>query len=82
MNKNIIQNKLALVLCIAAGLFAFSNNQSDAQTAKTATKSQTAMKENSNSDAMPSLPFNVVVIKHTVADYNKWKPLFDSDSVN
>ena len=31
MNKKIIQNKLALVLCIAAGLFAFSNNQSAAQ---------------------------------------------------
>ena len=82
MNKKIIQNKLALVLCIAAGLFALSNNQSAAQAAKTDTKSQTAMKENSNSDAMPSLPFNVVVIRHTVADYNKWKPLFDADSVN
>jgi len=29
---------------------------------------------------MPALPFNVVVIKHTVADYNKWKPYFDADS--
>jgi len=82
MNKKIIQNKLVLVLCIAAGLFAFSNNQSAAQAAKTDTKSQTAMKENSNSDAMPSLPFNVVVIRHTVADYNKWKPFYDADSVN
>jgi hypothetical protein len=29
-----------------------------------------------------SLPFNVVVIRHTVADYNVWKPFFDADSTN
>lgn len=82
MNKKIIQIKLALALSIAAGLFAFSNNQSAAQASKTNSKSQTAMKENTNSNGMPALPFNVVVIRHTVADYNKWKPFFDSDSVN
>ena len=82
MNKKIIQIKLVLVLCIASGLFAFSSIQSVAQVAKTDTKAPTAMKEDSNSGGMPDLPFNVVVIKHTVADYNKWKPFFDSDSVN
>jgi hypothetical protein len=80
MIKKIIQIKLAFVLSIAAVLFAFSNNQSIAQVSGTDTKSPTAMKE--NTDGMPSLPFNVVVIKHNVADYNKWKPFFDSDSIN
>jgi hypothetical protein len=80
MIKKINQNKLAFVLSIAALLFAFSNIQSAAQVAQTNTKPQAAMKE--KTDAGPSLPFNAVVIRHNVADYNKWRPLFDSDSVN
>jgi hypothetical protein len=77
MMKKIIQSKLAFVLSLAAVLFTFSDNKSIAQVSNTDTKSPSAM-----TGGMPSLPFNVVVIKHNVADYNKWKPFFDSDSVN
>jgi len=40
------------------------------------------MTENAQPPAKPSLPFNAAVIKHAVADYNKWKPFFDADSTN
>lgn len=66
MIKKLFQIKLALVLGIATVLIALSTIQVAAQ----------------GSGSGPSLPFNVVVIKHSVADYNKWKPFFDSDSVN
>jgi hypothetical protein len=66
MIKKLIQNKLALVLSIATVLFALSTIQIAAQGASTG----------------PSLPFNALLIRHNVADYNKWKPLFDSDSLN
>ena len=33
-----------------------------------------------NASDMPALPFNAVVIKHMVADYSRWRPIFDADS--
>lgn len=30
--------------------------------------------------AMPAVPFNGMVIRHTVSDYSKWKPIFDADA--
>jgi hypothetical protein len=62
-----------LTLSAASILFMFSNLQSFGQKAASEPKSTEA-------SGMPALPFNVVVIKHTVADYNKWKPYFDADS--
>jgi quinol monooxygenase YgiN len=84
MVKRIIQTKFAITLGLAAMLIVFSNLQSAGQAAKTNPKpaTQTAMNENGNASGMPSLPFNVVVVRHNVADYSKWKPLFDSDSTN
>jgi len=48
----------------------------------TKTTEELVTKENVPPDDMMSLPFNAVVIRHTVADYSVWKPLFDADSVN
>ena len=28
---------------------------------------------------MPAVPFDAMVIRHTVADYAKWRPAFDAD---
>ena len=28
---------------------------------------------------MPAVPFDAMVIRHTVADYDKWRPAFDAD---
>jgi len=64
--KKLITTQLALALSLAMVLFAGNRAVS---------------KENAPPDKM-SLPFNVVVIRHTVADYNVWKPFFDADSTN
>jgi hypothetical protein len=82
MFNNLMITKLTLTLSMATVLFSCSHNQSGSNETKTdsATAGQTAMNENPKTPAMPPLPFNAVVIKHSVADYSKWKPLFDSDS--
>jgi hypothetical protein len=30
--------------------------------------------------AAPTVPFNAIVIKNTITDYNTWRPFFDADS--
>lgn len=71
-----------LTMSLAGILLVGSNFQSAGQKTNTNAVSakQTAMKEASQASDVPTLPFNVVVIKHTVADYNKWRPFFDADS--
>lgn len=71
--------KLTLTLSLAVMLFA-CNNQSASKKPKmdAPAAGQATMKEN----APPPLPFNALVIRHTVADYSKWKPFFDADSTN
>lgn len=75
--------RLKLILMLALTLFACGNNQGNkkANTDSDPTK-QAVAQENPKTQTGPKLPFAVVVIKHTVADYNKWKPVFDADSTN
>jgi hypothetical protein len=84
MIKRILITKLTLTMSLAGILFMCNDIQSAGQKPKMDTKStgQATMKESAQPSGMPALPFNVVVIKHNVADYSKWKPFFDTDSTN
>jgi len=73
--KKLITTQLALALCLAMVFFA-GITKMNAQTTD-----QPVTKESAPPDKM-SLPFNVLVVRHTVADYNVWKPFFDADSTN
>jgi len=83
MMKKLITTQLALALSLAMVLFA-GNTKSTGNAAQMDANSteQPVTKEIAPPDDMMSLPFNVVVIRHTVADYNEWKPFFDADSTN
>jgi hypothetical protein len=83
MKKKLITTQLAIALSLAMVLFA-GNTKSTNKTNKmnANTTEQPVVKENAPPNDMMTLPFNAVVIKHTVADYNVWKPLFDADSTN
>ena len=83
MTKKIITTQLALALSLAMVLFA-GNTKSTGKAAIMIAESneQPVINENAPPDDMMSLPYNAVVIKHTVADYNLWKPFFDADSTN
>ena len=81
--KRLITTQLALALSLAIALFA-GNTKTTGNATKTDAKTteQLATKENVPPDDMKFSPFNALVIRHTVADYSVWKPLFDADSVN
>jgi len=83
MMKRLITTQLALALSLAIALFA-GNTKTTGNATKTDAKTteQLATKENVPPDDMKFSPFNALVIRHTVADYSVWKPLFDADSVN
>ena len=83
MTKKIITTQLALALSLAMVLFA-GNTKSTGKAAimNAESNEQPVINENAPPDDMMSLPFNAVIIKHTVADYNLWKPFFDADSTN
>jgi hypothetical protein len=72
-----------MILILALTLSACGNNQGNkkANTDSDSTK-QAVLQETPKTPTGPKLPFAAVVIKHTVADYNKWKPVFDADSIN
>ena len=63
-------------------LFACNNNTSTAKDANTdsTANNQPAKTEIPQKPGGPTVPFNALIIKHTVADYAKWKPFFDADS--
>jgi hypothetical protein len=84
MVKKIMITRLTLTLSLVSILSVCSTIQTAGQGSKMDSKStgQATMKETAQSPGMPALPFNAVVIKHNVADYSKWKPLFDADSTN
>ena len=83
MKKKIITTQLMLALSLAMLLFAGTAQSTNNATKMDAKSSeQPAATEIAPPDDMMSLPFNVVVIRHTVADYNVWKPFFDADSTN
>jgi len=83
MTKRIITTQLALALSLAMVLFAGNTkNTGNATKMNTESNEQPVIKENAPPDDMMSLPFNALVIRHTVADYDVWKPFFDADSTN
>jgi len=78
MKKKIITTQLALALSLAMVLAGTTKAaKMDAKSSE-----QPAATEIAPPDDMMSLPFNVLVIRHTVADYNVWKPFFDADSIS
>ena len=83
MKKKLITTQMALALSLTIVLFA-GNTRSTGKVAKMDAKTieQPVLNENAPPDNMMSIPFNAVVIKHTVADYDVWKPFFDADSTN
>jgi hypothetical protein len=83
MMKKLITTQLALAFSLAIALFAGNTRSTSKETKIDANETeQPVIKENVPPDNMPPLPFNVLVIKHTVADFNVWKPFFDADSTN
>ena len=83
MKKKFITTQLAMALSLAMVLIAGNTkNTGNAAQMDANSTEQPVTKEITPPDDMMSLPFNVVVIRHTVADYNEWKPFFDADSTN
>jgi hypothetical protein len=84
MAKRLITHKLILTLGLAGLLFVCSNLQGVGQNPKmnSGSSGQTSVKGGDPSSDMPEVPFNVMVIRHVVADYGRWKQNFDSDSTN
>lgn len=73
--------RIVLTICIAAVLFSCNNNRGSKKASSESDSATMAVTKTSTpASSMPSLPFNVVVVKHIVADYNTWKPFFDADS--
>lgn len=74
--KSILHTVPAIIIAIA--LFSCGGSATKSAGDTTAkTGSDTAKK----SAAVP-VPFDVVDVRHTVKDYDKWRPIFDADSVN
>jgi len=83
MMKKLITTQLALAFSLAIALFAGNSRSiSKATNMDAKTNEQLVTNENVPPDDMMSLPFNVLVIRHTVADFDVWKPFFDADSTN
>ncbi len=69
--------KLITLSFLASALFSCNNNEEKKRDeANTATITETKATE-----VQPNIfkPFNAVLIKHTVADYAKWKAVYDAD---
>ena len=68
-----------MLIGTAAFLFACKGSGGNAD-AGTAADSLASQVDTTAAPAGPTVPFNAVVIRHTVADYDKWRPIFDADS--
>lgn len=71
---------MALTMSAAVWLSACNNDDKAGKEAVKDTTATATKTETPKAPAGPTLPFNAVVIRHGVADYAKWRPLFDSDS--
>ena len=80
MTRKLNTIKLLLSICLATLFFACSNNRTTTNESQADSSAINKMAETNKPPAGPTVPFNAVVIRHTVADYDKWRPLFDSDS--
>ena len=70
---------LLFALGISLGIASCNNGSEKSATAETKDTATTNAKELIKTG--PTLPMNVVIIYHTVKDYNQWRPGFDADSV-
>jgi hypothetical protein len=75
--KSIFYTVPAIIIATAL----FSCGGSATKTGDTTAK---AGADTSKKAAAPAIvvPFDVVDVRHTVKDYDKWRPIFDADSVN
>jgi hypothetical protein len=77
---------LTVVLTLGLGTVIFGGTKitgnSGERIAESKTSGQNSMQDKSQPPASQQLPFNAIVIRHTVADYNKWRPFFDADSLS
>lgn len=80
MTRKLNTLKLLLSICLATLFFACSNNKTTTNESQTDSAAIDQMAETNKPLIGPTVPFNAVVIRHTVADYDKWRPFFDSDS--
>jgi hypothetical protein len=79
MTKHFFNPLLAVSLCLA--LFSCNNNKTESATeGATVSEVATTTTTTATTAAPPAeaafVPFKVMVIKHTVADFDKWKPAY------
>lgn len=69
---------LSFIAGFAAVAFFSCTGNEVKTTSSTDTVSSVATDTLASQTPAPSGPFNMMLIKHKVADFNKWKPIFDS----
>jgi hypothetical protein len=70
--------KPLLTLGIVAALVSCNNNT--VQKKETQAKADSAVSQTAEAVPAAFTPFDIVEISHTVKDYSRWRPLFNSDS--
>ena len=73
--------KINLLLALSISLGIASCNDGSKKTTTAETKDTATTIANEPAKTGPTLPMDVVIIYHTVKDYNQWRPGFDADSV-
>lgn len=71
--------KINLLIALSLSLAIASCNNGNQKTTAAETKDSAMAQEQAKTG--PTLPMDVVIIYHTVKDYNQWRPGFDADSV-
>ncbi len=75
--KSIFHTLPAIIIAIAL----FSCGGSATKTGDTTAKAGADTTKKAAAPAV-AVPFDVVDVRHTVKDYDKWRPIFDADSAN
>jgi hypothetical protein len=72
--------KFLAMISIAAGILGFSscNSKNDKKAEESSSDSTVNKTENTGTTTTPSGPTEVMLVKHKVADYAKWKPGYDA----
>jgi hypothetical protein len=83
MKKKSIVMTVVLTLGLATVIFGSTmiTGNSGKRIAESTTSGRNTVQDKPQPPASQQLPFNAIVIRHTVTDYNKWKPFFDADSI-
>jgi len=81
MKKNSPALKQLLALCFSAVLFSCNENAAKKEDTS-ATVGDSATSIAVPPPAAAFVPFDVMEISHTVKDYDKWRPLFNTDSTS